>query len=371
VTPQVAVHEVAVVGGGIAGAAACIALARHGLRPLWLTPEDDVSRDPVGETLAPAARPILNRLGLSHLLESPRHRRSNATFSAWGSERLVERNAAVHLEGPGLVLDRRAFERDIAAAAGDVAERRDAWMRSAQVEGDLWALGLDDGASVRARFVIDASGRAAVLGRRLSRFRRDDQLVAATALLPHRDLEVEPTPATLIEALRDGWIYSALLPDGRLSVAYFSDPDLLPANLSRDLDAWRALLDTTTHVRRWIADAGFGVEAPPRLASAGVTRLDPPAAAGADTTPGWAAAGDAAAAFDPLSSHGMTTALWTAARSGDAAADWLRGDRRPIDAYVLAVAKGAQDFLVQRASLYASETRFADAPFWQRRRQAA
>ncbi len=357
---------IAVIGGGIAGAAACVSIARAGLRPLWLAPPPDRTTDPIGESLSPAAGPILEALGLGGLLASPRHRRSNTTFSAWGSSVLAERSAAVHLEGPGRVLDRHAFETDLAEAASARADRVPLAVAHAAADGDGWALTLADGQRRRAAFLIDASGRSALVGRALAAYRRIDRQVAATALLPHRDAEVEPTPATLIEAVADGWWYAALLPDGRLSLAYFSDPDLLPADLTRDLATWRRLIARTRHVGRWVADAGFGVEAPPRLSSAGTTRLDPPAGTLTNGA-GWAAVGDAAAAFDPLSSHGMTTALWTGARAGRAAVDALAGRRETLALYADAVARGFDNFLVQRAALCARERRFADAPFWLRR----
>lgn len=367
-TSDDAVLDVAVIGGGIAGATACVALARRGVRPLWVAPPQSTDDDRVGESLAPTARPILASLGLDHLLDSPRHRVSNATFSAWGGPDLVERHGAAHAYGPGLVIDRRTFEADLVAEAGRFAAGRPAMLRSARTAYGLWHLTLDgDGCheTVRARFVIDASGRNAVLGRRFAAYSRDDRMVAAWSMLPHRDPGVDPTPATMIEASARGWFYATLLPDGRLSLAYFSDPDLLPARLSRDVAVWRSLLAETVFVSRWIDDAGFAVVSSPTLASAGVTRLDPPA----DGDLGWAAVGDATAAFDPLSSHGMATALWTAAQAGAAAVGWLEGDRRPLHNYAAAVSKGAERFSIQRAEIYGRETRFLDEPFWSRRRR--
>ncbi|WP_366657593.1 glycine oxidase maturase GoxB [Fodinicurvata sp. EGI_FJ10296] len=360
--------DVAVVGGGVAGAAACVAVARRGIRALWLAPERDRRVEPVGESLSPAAQPVLASLGLEDLLASPPHRPSNATFSAWGSAHLVERNAAIHLEGPGRVLDRGRFEDDLAAAADHVSDRRTWPLKTAAARDGLWHLsvvGSEGSRAIEARMVIDASGRSAVFGRQRADYCRTDQMVAACSILPHRDDSVQPTPATLIESAEHGWFYAALLPDGRLSVAWFSDPDLLPAGLSHDTTAWRNLLAGTAHVGRWIDDAGFSVETAPRLASAGVTRLEP----AADAQSGWAAVGDAAAAFDPLSSHGITTALWTGARAGTAAADWLGGDGASLDAYAGAVRAGAQRFAEQRAAIYALERRFGHSPFW-RRRQA-
>lgn len=357
--------EVAVVGGGIAGSTACVALHRAGLRALWLAPAPGVELDRVGESLAPTALPVLDRLGLLGLLDGARHRPANATFSAWGGPALVERNAAAHPEGPGRVLDRPRFEVDLEAAAGAVSDRRPTGLAAAAAVADGWRLDLADGSRASARFLIDASGRAAAAGRTLAAPRRDDRLVAACAFLPHRDPDVEPTPATLVETVPGGWWYAALLPDGRLSLAHFSDPDLLPRGLSRDAGLWRGLIAACPNIARWVADAGFAADAPPRLHSAGTTWLEP--VAGACGGAGWAAIGDAAAAFDPLSSHGMTTALWAAARMAEVVPAWLQGDRRPLAGYARAVADGIAGFRTQRAAIYARERRFAGAPFWHRR----
>ncbi len=363
-------HAVSVIGGGVAGAAACLALAQRGHSPLWLAPPETRGREPVGESLSPAATPILAQLGLAAIIQSSRHRSARATFSSWGSDMLVERNAFLHLEGPGHVIDRRFFEEQMRDAASAVAESCHCGLArgTARPEGG-WLLALANGSEVTTDFVIDASGRAAVVGRSRAALERTDRLVAATAFLPHRDASVEPTRATLIEAVCDGWWYAALLPDGRLALAWFSDPDLTPPGLSRDIDLWRERIAGSVHIARWIADAGFAVEAPPRLVSAGTARLANAGAAG-DEASGWAAAGDAAAAFDPLSSHGLTTALWSGVQAGQAAAGWLAGDRDPLAVYAGRVAAGYARFLEQRAAIYACEQRFSRYPFWQRRHRS-
>ena len=365
--PEDSVHDAAVVGGGIAGAAACRELGRAGVRTLWLVPPTADDREPFGESLAQAARPILARLGLEDVLQSSRHRSSNALFSAWGSELLLERHASLHLEGPGLVVDRRAFEGDLAAAAmcSPSVTARPTTLRAFRVEDQSWHLDLADGTSHLARIAIDATGRRAVFGRRLSPRVHHDRQMAAVAISAQRASNVEPTPATLIEAMPDGWLYAALLPDGRLSLAYFSDPDLLPAGLSSDVDTWRRLLGASVHVSRWIDDAEFDILQPPRMTSAGVAWLE--RCGSGSVGRGWLAVGDAAAALDPLSSHGMTTALWTGARGGRAAHAWLNGDGSAVEEYAAEVSRGVERLLAERVDVYRREARFANRPFWKRR----
>jgi 2-polyprenyl-6-methoxyphenol hydroxylase-like FAD-dependent oxidoreductase len=362
-------RTVAVIGAGIAGPAAVLALARAGQEALWVAPKPEPDHDPVGETLAPAANPILAGLGLSDTMAAAGHRPSHTTLSAWGSDRLADRNAILHLEGPGLVLDRARFEADLrsraAATAGRMVETR---LSTAHAADGVWHLTLENGEALTADALVDASGRSAVVARSFAARERADQLMAAHAFLPHRDDSVEPTRAVLIEAVETGWWYAALRPDGSLSVAYFTDPDLLGDTPSRDLDAWTGLIAGTRHIGHWIEDAGFAVEAPPRLSSAGTTWLVPPAGR-ADGAP-WMAMGDCAAAFDPLSSHGMTTALWAGARAGGVLSAALQGDDTALEAYTRSVLDGVAGFLAQRRSMYAQERRFLDAPFWQRRQGA-
>lgn len=357
---------VAVVGAGIAGPAAVLALAQAGLEVHWIAPEPEPDHDPVGETLAPAANPILERLGLADAMAAGGHRPSHTTLSAWGGNELVDRNAILHLEGPGLVLDRAGFEADLRrfaeAAAGRVTTTR---LSDAGVSEGLWHLTLEDGETLTADAAVDASGRSAVIARHHAERHRADQLIAAHAFLPHRDDSVEPTPAVLIEAVETGWWYAALRPDGSLAVAYFTDPDLLGESPTRDPDAWAALVAGTRHISRWIEDAGFALDGLPSLSSAGTTWLVPPAGR-AEAAP-WMAVGDCAAAFDPLSSHGMTTALWAGARSGGVLAAALEGEDTALEAYARSVMDGVAGFLAQRRTMYAQERRFSDAPFWQRR----
>ena len=65
----------------------------------------------------------------------------------------------------------------------------------------------------------------------------------------------------------------------------------------------------------------------PRGADAGSARLD------RFVGDGWVAAGDAALSFDPLSSQGMLTALYTGMKAGQALSAHLAGDGGALEAY--------------------------------------
>lgn len=363
---------VVIAGGGLAGAAACLTLGERGVPVRWIVPRSPArhaaapaspAQDKPGESLSAAAEPLLRTLGLDRLLGDPAHRRVESTFTSWGGAALQERNRMVHPGGLGHVVDRGRFEGAARSQATDHAAVAvtEATVASIQRGRDGWTVETDQGERIAAAMLVDATGRAAAIGRRGASLLRDDRLMAAYAFLDQIDEGIDPTPATLVEAVPNGWWYATLLANRRLAVNFYSDPDLMPRGLARDESAWRVLVAETRYISRWIETGGFALAGPPSLASAGTTWLSRPA--GQD----WVAVGDAAAAFDPLSSHGMTTALWTGIEAGKAVHRTLNGADEALGDYADRVLQGVGRYRADRRRVYACEPRFARHPFWQRR----
>lgn len=364
-SPSARSRSITVIGSGIAGCAACLGLTRRGLDVIWIAPDTRLENKP-GESLAAASLPVLENLGLDHLLLDPEHRKALLSFTAWGSDMLLERHGAAQPGGMGYVIDRRHFE----AALVHETRRKSGvhW-----IDGSLaafargkagWVLTTSDGEMREVSLLVDATGRRAMVGRTQARQRRLDRLVAAYAFLHQSGSDIDPTPATLIEAVEDGWWYATLLADRRLALNFYTDPDLLPRKIGQRQDLWKTMVEATRYVRRWVESADYQLSGPPHLASAGTVWLEETAG------PDWLAIGDAAISFDPLSSHGMTTALWTGEQAADAVARTLDGDGTALDQYSARLRSGVEDYVAGRRNIYARETRFARHPFWQRRQNA-
>lgn len=357
--------QVAVVGGGVAAAAACHTLFAQGIEPVWVAPQHPVDHQWVGESLSAQGVRVLDSMGLCGLLEHPAHRPANTRFAAWGRAALIENHASTSVYGAGMVIDRGIFETGLLQQV-QLAPCRAYLTRAERIDGGF-ELSLSAGDSLRVAHVVDASGRAAVFARRYTEYCRHDQLIAAVAILTRKNNDVEPTPATIIEATPCGWWYAALLTGERLVVAYFSDPDLLPRGLSRHPNVWRDLIASSTHVSHWLAETGFQPQAAPRLHSAGTTWLQTPAVSYSDGA-SWIAAGDAALSLDPLSSHGLTTALWGGWQAGLAMAARVRGlAGTAFPDYAAKIHAGRTRYMQERASIYRLEHRYASMPFWCRR----
>lgn len=334
-------------GGGPAGAVAALVLARRGV-PVTVLEARPGPVTKVGETLPSNLAPLLRHLGLEALLERDGHLRSQGNRSLWGSPLAAENPSLLNPYGEGWHVDRRLFEARLAEAAREAGAE---WR---------WGCRGQPSALPDAAFVADATGRPARIARRFGALRlRYDRLVGISTLL------ASATPAqdtyTLVEAARDGWWYSALLSDGRLAVAFLSDGDLLERPLlAGDPEAWWCRLRQTEATRERVEGngyAGLSIQVLPAESS----RLD------RIEGDGWLALGDAAVAYDPLSSYGVASAMGSGFYAGHAIADLLGGREEARLAYLDVMQRACDTCWDLQREHYARERRWPDAPFWRRR----
>ena len=108
---------VAVIGGGPAGSAVAMTLARLGV-PVLLIEGGDGTGNPIGETLAPSATPLLHRLGAIDALRASHPLPCHGNRSSWGGNgSLVEHDFLREPYGPGWHLDRPTFNAALLATA--------------------------------------------------------------------------------------------------------------------------------------------------------------------------------------------------------------------------------------------------------------
>jgi flavin-dependent dehydrogenase len=351
--------DVVILGGGPAGCATALALKRHApALSILILEATRLDKPRIGEVLAPTARPLLDQLGVGAAFRRLDSLRSAGLISTWGlCAGIAVDDALSRATGSGVFLDRGAFDRmlvEAAIAAGIEVRLGIRFADFERVEGH-WRLGQG---LEPARFLVDATGRAAVFARRIGigRHHFDDQ-VGLYCFFEDSSADQR----LLIEPVESGWFYSALLPDGRRAVALFTHRDLARERHLRDPQIWLEQTGMTRVLKTWLEGARpvSGISSH----SASTCRLE--TAVGED----WLAVGDAALALDPLAGQGLVKALAHGFWAAYAAADLLAGRIEAKAKYQQVVASEVEPFLKEQRELYDREKRWAAAPFWRQRGQ--
>jgi len=347
--------SVAIVGGGPAGAVAAIELALAGFS-VSVYEAFQAAQAKIGETLPPTAIPMLRRLGLLRPDFGELHLQSHGIRLAWGSDEPKDRDFLFERYGPGWRLDRRQFDAGLAQIA---CQNGAEWhvgstVRFPRLSRGRWRF-LVNGSEQSADALIDATGRRCAIARALGSRRLLEDRLAGVAVLYESETKLSDT-FTLIEAVPDGWWYSGVLPDGKLMVVRFTDTDLPCFRQARESSGFDQLLRCTRLTVDRVRQYQYRASKPPIVLAAGGSRLDN---FGCDR---WLAAGDAAAAFDPLSSHGILHAIG----SGYYCARALFNASAMKD-YAAAIEDTWSACQRGLSTIYGQEQRWSKERFWLRR----
>jgi flavin-dependent dehydrogenase len=165
-----------------------------------------------------------------------------------------------------------------------------------------------------------------------------------------------------VEAIDDGWWYSAVLPELRVVLAFMTDADLYKKASKALPYYWQMQLRKTNHTRSRICHCGHTPDLV--VVAANSSRLN------RSVGNNWLAVGDAAFAFDPLSAQGVHKAIESGLRAAQSINDLWSGHDSALQNYTREVDHRFDTYLHLRQAYYASEKRWPDSTFWQRRHRS-
>lgn len=298
--------DVVIVGAGPAGALAGICLARAGKKVALLdrAAEYPTAQIKVGESVPAATNNLLQKLSLNPV-DAAIHRPIPGAQSYWAGE-FLQQDFIQHAQGMGWRLDRTAFEQDLLQQAiQQKVELLPARLKAFHHDGNGWHIKADGSKNLQCEFILDASGRAAVVARKLGSLRtKGPPLVALWAVGEPTDTRIENLSAqTLTESQAEGWWYAAHLPSGR-AIAIFHTNAQYAAELRSQPKKWWHQFKNTQLLQKTL-NATTLQDVPLNTHEARTIILQQPHGKG------WAACGDAALSFDPLSSQGIFNAMAT------------------------------------------------------------
>lgn len=378
-------HDVCVLGGGPAGSAFAILMARRGAR-VALLEKTAFAAPRCGEHLPPRARGALRTLGCKPRLLSEIAVASPGILTRWSTHAPIFKRYAGHADGTGLNLTRHRFDAALfnqAQVAGAITHTgatlahaehlNGAWELSFRVHAEAGrGASTDDEISarrsaqshdgsvtlcLRADRVVDGTGRAAVFARRQrATWHSFGNLVAAVGRLRALHAGVPDDCCLFVDACPEGW-WSVTPVRREVIATFYASAD---AKRSAGLNPhrwWQWGLDAAPGVRERIGRSASALEdlrmhaAFPRV----LRKMY-----GTD----WFAIGDAAAAHDPLSGHGILYALESAFRAAEMACADLPLERSGAIYQEAIVGRFARHIENRTLAYHEAAATFPDSPFW-------
>ncbi len=309
-----------VIGGGPAGSTAAAFLARRG-RSVILLERDRHPRFHIGESLLPANLPILDRLGV---LDAVREigvlklgadfpTMNGAAFNVFRFDRALGSTPGYAFQVKREEFDQLLF-RHAAAQGADAREGVRVREIGLSSDGVTATAENEDGARVviRARQLVDATGRDALLGGLLGIKRKHPRHRSAALFAHFHGVERragEDAGNISIYGHDHGWAWMIPLREDIVSVGIVADPQLLKNRREPPADFLRRVLDGVPGAKERMAGATIVGNL---HATGNYSYL-----CGSLTGPRWLMAGDAGAFVDPIFSTGVFLAMRAAERAAE------------------------------------------------------
>ena len=367
--------DLIIIGGGPAGAATAIAAQHLDCRTLLLESKH-FPREHVGESTV-YLWPMLDYLGVADRMEATFQHKYGST-RIWGQDATPHSSDFSYFSQDGtrpysLQVERAQFDAILLERAQDAGATV---LQGHHVTEVLWegerAVGVRYRApdrtahEVHAPFVIDASGRACMIGRsrgltQIDPFYPDLSVFAyvRNARLPDGDRAGD----LLIEAVPWGWFWFIPLHTGEVSVGLVCDRSSRAILQQSGLRSFfEQAVAQATAVRRMLADVTIA-RGPFATTSSGYTSTS---YAGR----GWLSVGDAAQFVDPMWATGVANALNDGLLAAAVVEAVQKGRLSEEDAlsYYQQVAAGRAEYLHAVVKfVYGANQLFGEHPFWQAR----
>jgi flavin-dependent dehydrogenase len=351
--------EICVLGGGPAGSAIARQLVLLG-HDVCLIERVPFPRPHVGESLPARILPLLQVLGVREHIEEAGFLRPERAVIQWSGTETIRK---VGHGPPGFLVDRGRFDALLLAAASEAGARilqPVTALRPEHLGLGRWHIPLADApyAAIEAHFVVDATGRRALLGGRRQR------LSAPTLALFARwhGAKFEPHE-TALEAGPAAWYWGAPLPDDTYNATVFLAPQ--PHLIEPDIGTLYRQLIARSEL---LHDCLRGTLAQPVIAcNAGAYRSTCP------IDHDYIRIGEAALCLDPISAQGITLALQSAIQGAIVVHTLLAAPTNADDAIAFYIARqdeAAIRHITHAAQIYCDNRTYCDEPFWQDRSKA-
>ncbi|WP_299685740.1 FAD-dependent monooxygenase [uncultured Dokdonia sp.] len=347
--------DVIIIGSGISGLTLSLLLERKQIPHIVLHRVQKQKVMALGETLPPSAMALLEELELLSFFQENALRKTYGYHAVWGSKALQTTN--FFTSNPfkyGLKIDKQGIQTALKAKVASHILPFDLLdtINHTKSKVTVTITHKKEKQHIEGNYIVDATGRNRVLLQSLQiPIKQYDELLAFSCHLPkkkHKHMIHE----VVTESFAGGWgIVSGLDKETQVMTLYTTKNTGLHKQLTA-YSHWKTILSGTKYLRKYLAK-----EVPNTIHGGKADSSAPQQIAGEN----WIAIGDAAIAFDPLSSHGITNAIYTAHRACEA----FTSPSYSLQEYHQDMQAILTTYLDTKNTLYLREQRWPENEFWE------
>jgi flavin-dependent dehydrogenase len=308
--------DVAIIGGGPAGSSAGSLLAKKGRRVIILE-RDKFPRFKIGESMLPSSADILDRMGVKEKIDQAGFtvKYGGEIVAACGAKRVrfYFKNGWKSKRESSYQILRSKFDKILLDHARELGcdVREETAVGGVNFDEDGASLQLENGEKIRARYVIDCSGRNCLVGNQFQLRQPYPELKKFSVYAYYEDVKrpggKEGSLTRMIRAT-DSWFWMIPLADNTTSIGVVMDASLFKSLKLSPEAALNQCISEQPMVNEWMTNAR---RVTPVFATSDFSYRNSRLAGDR-----WLLAGDAAGFVDPIFSSGVYLALL----SGDLAA---------------------------------------------------
>jgi 2-polyprenyl-6-methoxyphenol hydroxylase-like FAD-dependent oxidoreductase len=356
--------KIAIIGAGPAGCSCAITLRNAGFENVLVIDNSKTGKFHIGESIPPEMNQIMRQLGIYEAFYAKSHEPCFGSCSYWGNDKRGYNDSILSPFGHGWHLDRQAFNQFLIdeCKIREVNVRSQAIYQQSEKTKNGFLLTLknqnNDQEKIEADFVIDASGARSIFA-----VEQGSQKIMGTSLVclgmrfKNKALR-EVSKLTHLESTEHGWWYAARVPGEFILVTLYTTAEVAK-NLSLNIfKNWINLLQTASNTHDWIAQMepydngllGFGA---PSYCLDSIVGED------------WAAIGDAATAYDPITAQGIIKSFHHGMRVAELLSKSTEEGGSNLFNFENEVKAQYEQYLEARNHFYQLEQRWPNSPFWQ------
>lgn len=357
-------YQVVIIGGGPAGTACAINLCRLGVKDVLVIESGEYEKFRIGESIPPESRQVFAKMGILENFLAENHDPCYGSISYWGDHRRGYNDSIMSPFGHGWHLDRTRFNRFLAEEASEAGAEvltQTKYLDSEKLENGRFLLTIEHEETMKtieAQIVVDASGVKAIFAQQMGSKKIHSQpLICLASRFRSTNGQVSQMQLTHLEAVEYGWWYTAKLPDNSMLVTLYSTKKIIQSEKLNSPDNWLAHLKNTPHTFNLLKSMEM-IDNPLKGFPAPSYCLDKIA------DENWLAIGDAASAYDPITSRGIIKSLLNAEVSANVIAKKLNNSVLDCMEVHHQINQSYERYEEERRYYYAMEKRWEQSEFW-------